>query len=206
METDPEKAIALLQATLASVKAAELPQAVARTMTRRLEVAIELSKKDKVGFDAKMLDKNAKAEIEVKKLRILEADKAKKMAIKDLMTKAEEAQAKGDWAKAEELARRAHEIDPNEIAASMLAYKANMQRHYETDKENKRLKEEGFLGEMQDIDAAMVIDTDVPGTASATRRRSRKCRIVVAGCRCRTTGRSRRRKWRSRRSSTSRSR
>ena len=117
METDPEKAIALLQTTLASVKAAELPQAVARTMTRRLEVAIELAKKDKVAFDAKMHDKNAKAEIETKKLRILEADKAKKAAIKDLMTKAEEAQAKGDWAKAEELARRAQEIDPNEVAA-----------------------------------------------------------------------------------------
>ena len=161
METDPEKAIALLQTTLTSVKAAELPQAVARTMTRRLEVAIELAKKDKVGFDTKMLDKNAKAEIETKKLRILEASKAKQASVGDLMKKAEEAQAKGDWAKAEELARRAGEIDPDAIGPQMLAFKANMQRHYETDKLNKRNKEEGFLEEMQRVDETMIINPEI---------------------------------------------
>ena len=160
METDPEKAIALLQMTLASVKAAEMPQTVARTMTRRLEVAIELAKKDKVGFDSKMLDKNAKAEVEIKKLRILEADKAKKGAIAELMAKAQDAQAKGDWAKAEELARRAGEVDPDAIGPQMLAFKANMQRHYETDKLNKRNKEEGFLEEIQSVDAAMIINNE----------------------------------------------
>ncbi len=161
METDPERAIALLQTTLTSVKAAELPQAISRTMTRRLEVAIDLAKKDKVGFDAKMLDKNAKAEIETKKLRILEADMAKRGSVGDLMKKAEEAQAKGDWAKAEELARRAGEIDPDAIGPQMLAYKANIQRHYETDKVNRRNKEEGFLDAMQSVDEANIIDPKV---------------------------------------------
>ncbi len=103
METDPDKAIALLGTTLASIKAAELPQTVARTMTRRVEVAIELAKKDKVDFDKKMLVKDEKTKIEQKKLAILEADKAKKSAIKDLMDKATEANAKGEYAKAEEL-------------------------------------------------------------------------------------------------------
>ncbi len=158
METDPEKAIALLGTTLASVKAAEMPQAVARTMTRRLEVAIELAKKDKVAFDSKMLDKNAKADIELKKLRILEADKAKKDAIGKLMTEATKAQSEGNWAKAEELARRAQEIDPNEIAPGLLAYKANLQRHYETYTRDKKDKEEGFLGAIHDVDKAMIID------------------------------------------------
>jgi len=158
METDPEKAIALLGATLASVKAAELPQAVSRTMTRRLEVAIELAKKDKIAFETKMLDKNAKAEIEGKKLRILEADRAKKAAIKDLMTKAEEEQSKGNWARCEEYAKRAQEIDPNEIAPGLLAYKANLQRHYDTSVRDKKDKEEGFLGALHDVDRSMVID------------------------------------------------
>ncbi len=131
METDPDKAIALLQTTLASVKAADLPQTVARTMIRRIEVAIELAKKDKVEFDKKMLVKDEKAKIEQKKLAILEADKAKKDAIKDLMDKATKANAEGNYAKAEELARRAVEIDPNEVAATIMVTKANMQRHYE---------------------------------------------------------------------------
>ncbi len=57
-------------------------ETVTRTMTRRLEVAIELAKKDKVAFDQKMKDKAFKAEIERKRLRILEADKAKKERMK----------------------------------------------------------------------------------------------------------------------------
>ena len=159
METDPDKAIALLTTTLASIKAAELPQTVARTMVRRVEVSIELAKKDKVEFDKKMLVKDEKAKIEQKKLAILEADKAKKDAIKKLMDQAVEANAKGQYAKAEELARRAVEIDPNEIAATIMVTKANMQRHYETDKRNKAEKEEGFLEAMQTVDRAMIIDT-----------------------------------------------
>ncbi len=160
METDPEKAIALLQTTLASVKAADLPQTVARTMTRRLEVAIELARKDKVGFDSKMLDKNAKAEIEGKKLRILEADKAKLAATKDIMDKAEKAQSEGNYAKAEELARRAVEIDPNNVAATIMAYKSNLQRHYETSVRDKKDKEEGFINELHDVDKTMVINNE----------------------------------------------
>ena len=161
METDPEKAIALLQATMATVKAADLPQAVARTMTRRLEVAIDLSKKDKVGFDRKMLDKDAKAEIELKKLRILEADKAKQMAIDKLLKEGEKAQSEGNYAKAEEVARKAIEIDPNNVPATLMAYKANLQRHYETYQRDKKDKEEGFLNELHLVDKAMVIDGNV---------------------------------------------
>src|SRR5262249_18286377 len=51
METDPDRAIELLEKTLVQVKAADLSSPVAKTMTRRLEVAIELAKKDKATFD-----------------------------------------------------------------------------------------------------------------------------------------------------------
>jgi len=158
METDPDKAIALLQTTLASVKAAGLPQTVARTMVRRIEVAIELAKKDKVEFDKKMLVKDEKAKIEQKKLAILEADVAKKTAIKDLMDKAQKAYAEGNYAKSEEHARRAAEIDPNEVAATIMVTKSNLQRHYDTTVRDRKDKEEGFLEAMHDVDKTMIID------------------------------------------------
>ena len=164
METDPDKSIALLQTTLASVKAAGLPQTVARTMIRRIEVAIELAKKDKVEFDKKMLVKDEKTKIEQKKLAILEADKAKKDAIKDLMDKATKANAEGNYAKAEELARRAVEIDPNEVAAVIMVTKANLQRHYETYNRDKKDKEEGFLNAMHDVDKTMIINNEAAET------------------------------------------
>ena len=86
-------------------------------MVRRLEVAIELAKKDKVVFDAKMKDKKQREEIEQKRLRILEADNAKKARMKDMMDKAMAAYAEGKYVEAEAFAKRAMEIDPNEVAA-----------------------------------------------------------------------------------------
>ena len=106
-------------------------------MVRRLEVAIELAKKDKVEFEAEDADKQLRAEIELKRLRILEADKAKKVKMKDLMDKAMTAYAEGKYVESEALAKRAMEVDPNELAASMLVYKAKAERRFKQDQQNQ---------------------------------------------------------------------
>ncbi|AGA29272.1 type II secretory pathway, component PulD [Singulisphaera acidiphila] len=162
-ETDPDKAIAIYETTLRSVKAksSELPEAVTRTMVRRLEVAIELAKKDKAAFDVKMLDKNAKAEIEAKRLRIFEADKAKKTRMEELMAKATTAMAEGRYQEANKFATMAQEIDPNEVSATILAWKANVQRHYKKDLENKAAKEDAALDTLQMVDTAAIADPEV---------------------------------------------
>ncbi|HEV3164266.1 MAG TPA: type II secretory pathway, component PulD [Isosphaeraceae bacterium] len=161
LEVDPERAIKLLQDTITSVKAAQIPESVSRTMVRRLEVAIELAKKDKVAFDQKMLDKKERMGIEEKRLRILEADNAKKGQLKQFMDKAQKAMAEGQYAEAEMFAKRAIEVDPNEVAPRMLAWKANTERHYKRDLEIKSGKEESFLNMMQEADAAGIASADV---------------------------------------------
>ncbi len=158
LETDPEKAIAILNEGLAAVKAKDLPPTVSRTMTRRLEVAIELAKKEKLAFDVKIKDKKVKEEIESKKVRILEADKAKKAQIAALMTQAQEAYANGKLAEAETLAKRAQEIDPNEVGPQMLVYKANIERHYKQSVDDKNAKEEGILAQLHEVDRASIVD------------------------------------------------
>jgi type II secretory pathway component GspD/PulD (secretin) len=160
METDPDKAIAMLQQTLDAVKAAGLNEPATRMMTRRVEVALELAKKDKVAFDRKMQDKAGREEIETKRLRILEADKAKKAQVAELMKKATEADAAGNYEVAESLARRVVEIDPNELSAIALSTVARTKRHFERDKKNRLAKEEAYLGEMQDVDETAIIDTE----------------------------------------------
>ncbi|WP_406699819.1 type II secretory pathway, component PulD [Singulisphaera sp. Ch08] len=162
-ETDPDKAIEIYETTLRSVKAksSELPEAVTRTMVRRLEVAIELAKKDKAAFDVKMLDKNAKAEIEAKRLRIFEAEKAKKTRMEELMSKATTAMAEGRYQEANKFATMAQEIDPNEVSATILAWKANVQRHYKKDLENKAAKEDAALDTLQMVDTAAIADPEV---------------------------------------------
>ena len=142
-ETDPDKAIALYEQTIQAVQASGLSPDLTRPMVRRLEVAIEIAKKDKVEFERKMADKQLRAEIELKRLRILEADKAKKAKMKDLMDKAMTAYAEGKYVECEALAKRAMEVDPNELAASMLVYKAKAERRFKTDQQNQRRQGRG---------------------------------------------------------------
>ena len=106
-ETDPDKAIAIYEQTMKAVKASGLSPNLTRPMVRRLEVALELAKKDKVAFEVKMQDKKQRAEIELKRLRILEADKAKKDRMKELMDKAQTAYAEGNYVECEAYAKRA---------------------------------------------------------------------------------------------------
>ena len=63
-ETDPDKAIAIYEKAVQAVQASGLSPDLTRPMVRRLEVAIELATKDKVTFEAKMQDKQLRAEIE----------------------------------------------------------------------------------------------------------------------------------------------
>lgn len=161
LETDPEKAIGLLEETLKAVKASDVNATAQRTMVRRVEVAIELAKKEKSSFDEKMKDVKYRAEIEQKRLRILEADKAKKAQLTELMTKATEAEAQGDYAKAEQFARMAAEVDPNNVAAVALSTKARWQRRYERDVEIRTDMDESTVQAFQAVDAAGIVPTDV---------------------------------------------
>ena len=160
-ETDPDKAIAIYEQTMKAVKASGLSPNLMRPMVRRLEVAVELAKKDKVAFEVKMQDKQQRAEIELKRLRILEADKAKKGRMKELMDKAQAAYAEGNYVDCEAYAKKAAEVDPNEVAATMLVFKARMERRYKQDLDTKAAKEEGTGRAFQEVDLASVADPEV---------------------------------------------
>ena len=160
-ETDPDKAIAIYEQTMKAVKASGLSPSLMRPMVRRLEVALELAKKDKVAFEVKMQDKAQRAEIELKRLRILEADKAKKSRMKELMDKAQAAYAEGNYVQAEAFAKAASEVDPNEVAATMLAFKARLERRFKQDLETKAAQGRGNVRAFQEVDLASVMDPEV---------------------------------------------
>ena len=160
-ETDPDKAIALYEQTVQAVQAAGLSPDLTRPMVRRLEVAIEIAKKDKVEYERKMADKQLRAEIETKRLRILEADKAKKARLKDLMDKATSAYAEGKYIECEAFAKRAMEVDPNELAASMLVFKAKTERRFKIDLQNKAAKEDANALAFQEVDRSSIMDPEV---------------------------------------------
>jgi type II secretory pathway component GspD/PulD (secretin) len=161
MEVDPDRAIAMLQETLESTRAAELPAPVVKTMARRVEVALELAKKDKLVFDEKIKDKKYRAEIEQKRLRILEADKAKRAQLNDLLTRAKDAMNAGKFAEAETLARKAAVIDPGSVEATAFVTVARTRRHFETAKTLRANENETALLAWEDVDRTMTVDPDV---------------------------------------------
>lgn len=158
MEIDPDKGIAILQETLTGIKASHVADAAKRTLTRRLEVALELAQKDKAAFELKMQDKTTREAVEAKKLRILEASKAKQSRVKEYMDKAVAAMSEGKYDEAESYAIRAQEVDPMDVAATALAWKARAQRGYDRDKDIRRRKEDGFVEAMQGASEAGVVD------------------------------------------------
>ena len=154
LETDPDKAIAISRPTLEPVKAAELPETVARTMTRRLEVAIELAKKDKVAFDAKMKDKDARPRSSTSGSGSSRPTRPRRTRMKELMDKAEDA----PWPRASttrpRLLAKAAEIDPNEVAARSPAVKAKHRAALrDRDLDNKAARRKASVDAFQDVDA-----------------------------------------------------
>ncbi|CAN5911389.1 hypothetical protein BH23PLA1_BH23PLA1_31280 [soil metagenome] len=161
LEQDPDQAITLLQQTITAVQAAGLSEPVARTMVRRLEVAIEMAQKDKLAFEAKRQDRQNQEKAELQKLAIIEAGIAKDKQVKEMMDRALEADANSSYAEAEAWARRVIEIDPNNVAAVALSTTARARRHYYRDLENRSAKEDTFLNMMLSVDETMDIPQSV---------------------------------------------
>ena len=160
-ETDPDKAIAIYDQTLKGVKASGLPDSLSKTMVRRLEIALELAKKDKVTFDVKMQDKSYRTEIEQKRLRILEADKAKKGRMKEFMDKGTLAMESGKYDDAYKYAKQAQEIDPNEVAPVALAWKARIEGRVKRNQKNKEDSEDAVVKTFQLVDESAIADPEV---------------------------------------------
>ena len=160
-EIDPDKAIAIYEKTMQGVQGSGLPPELTRPMVRRLEVALELARKDKAQYLVKMVDKKQREEIELKRLRILEADKAKKIRVKEFMDKATSAYAESKYVECETYAKKAMEIDPNELAASILAYKAKMNAATRRTTRSWPTRKTASSRTLQEVDLASVSDPEV---------------------------------------------
>ena len=161
LEVDPDQSIRILEETLTRVQSEPVSPSASRAMVRRVEVALELARRDKAEFDARMKDANERAAIERKRLRILEAEKAKLEQFGELMTKATEALNNNQYVEAEAFAKKALEIDPNDVTATALIWKAQFERRYKTDEETRSLKEKSFVTAMQELDKAFIVPDDV---------------------------------------------
>src|SRR5262249_5531547 len=98
-------------------------------------------------------------------LRILEADKAKKIRMKEFMDQAQAAYAAGKYVECETYAKKAMEGDPTELAASMLAFKARMERRFKTDVQIRNEKEEGVVAALQAVDKASISNPELQVSA-----------------------------------------
>ena len=94
-----------------------------------------------------------------------EAKKTKLM--KDLMDKATTAYAAGKYDECEALAKQAMEVDPDELAASMLVYKAKTERRFKADQQNRAAKQiENVVAFQDELDPRMAKEVELCAKAS----------------------------------------
>ena len=78
------------------------------------------------------------------------------------MDKAMAAQAEGKYVEAEAYAKRVMEIDPGEVTAPILAFKARMERRFKAEGQIRDAKENGVADTLLAIDRAAI-----PGPGSS---------------------------------------
>jgi len=103
-----------------------------------------------------MQDKQARIEVEQKKVRIMEADKAKLDRMAELMKRATEAMAAGKYEEAEAAAKLAMEVDPNDPTPAAIAWKARAEGSYKRNLDISQEKERTFTDAMLDVDRSAI--------------------------------------------------
>jgi hypothetical protein len=104
-----------------------------------------------------------------------ESASIKKSKVKPLMDKAMTAYAEGKYIECEALAKRAMEVDPDELAASILVYKARAERRFKADKE-RSAKDDELVRAWKELDATSSESkrpTLANSTADGVRRENR---------------------------------
>ena len=92
--------------------------------------------------------------------------------MKDLMDKATAAMANGQYVEAEAFAKRAQEVDPNEVAAVIIQWKAKAERRMKTEVANRDAKENGVVTAFQEVDRPSSWTPRSRSTGSSTPRTS----------------------------------
>ena len=83
------------------------------------------------------------------------ANAAKKQKVKELLDRASTAYAAAKYVECEALAEQALSIDPDELAATILVYKARMEKRFKADQEKQH---ETVVQSYQEVDPSVVAD------------------------------------------------
>jgi len=160
LETDPRGSLELLRQTHRMVAESDLDAA----MKQRLLVGIDRSivdtekylKDHQFELDLNAQNREIKEQVERRRQHRLEVDDELAKKVEEFNKLVRERR----YAEAELLAKRAQELDPDNVAVIVMVEKAKFVRALMEDDAIKDAKERGFAAAMRDVDAAATPSTD----------------------------------------------
>ena len=144
-----------------AVKASGLSPNLMRPMVRRLEVALELAKKDKVAFEAKMQDKQSGRD-RAQAAAHPRGRQGQEDPHEGVHGQGPDGLCRGQLRRIRGLRQGApRKSTPTRSPPRILAFKAKTERRYKQDLKTAALKDEGAVTAFQEVDLASVIDPEV---------------------------------------------
>lgn len=149
---DPDAAIAELQKTLEELRASELDEAAILPLTRRVEAAIRLAQREKERLAIERLEEQARRAAAEQQARELAAEAQRQKEVQQLIAQGQQLFNEGRYDEAVLMAERARELDPQNVAAHALYWKAKLSRRLAESKQIEELAEQGFVDAMNSVD------------------------------------------------------
>jgi len=152
LASDPDAAIADLQQTLDELQSSGLDESMVMPLVRRVEAAIRLAQREKERIAVERLQEQARRAAAEQRARELAAEAQRQKEVQQLIEQGQQLFNEGRYDEAVLMAERARELDPQNVAAHALYWKAKLSRRLAEAKQIKELSEEGFVNAMNSVD------------------------------------------------------
>ncbi len=152
LESDPEAAIAELQNALEAIRNSGLDEAATMPLVRRVEAAIRYVQREKERIELERVQQQAQLAAAEQRARELAAEAQRQKEVQQLIEQGQRLFDQGRFDEAQVMAERARELDPNNVAAHALYWKAKISRRLAEAKQIESLAEEGFVNAMNSVD------------------------------------------------------
>jgi general secretion pathway protein D len=188
LDTNPDAAIAELQQLRDELRSSGLGEAAVEPLVRRVEIAIRYARREKERRDLEQIQQQAQQAAAEQRAREVAAETQRQKEIEQLIRQGEELFEQGRYDEAQVVAERARELDPNNVAAHALYWKAKISRRLGEAKQIRAEAEDGWVNAMNSVDwSAVPYDDrdpvrfpDAKTWNDLTERRSKMARIDQA--------------------------
>jgi general secretion pathway protein D len=156
LQSNPPQAIRDLEAAQQAVRSSGLDASMTEPLARRLETAIRFASQEKQRSEVERVQDLSRGAAEATRKRQLAVDEHKRQEVYELVEKGNAAFNEARYEDAELAAKKALEIDRDNLAATALRYKARIEHQLTIQKDLQELKESRVLDTYRAVDESAI--------------------------------------------------